>query len=112
MPWINDNELKQDIQSYEDRLCNIKKHEPYMDIDHEELQNFNFLQLDEEEDNAEFSKINPNLLDLDFHDTDDSDSVSNATAVSTINDNLLHPCEQFYKFVLKCMRVNSICLIL
>ena len=112
MPWINDNELKQDIQSYEDRLCNIKKHEPYMDIDHEELQNFNFLQLDEEEDNAEFSKINPNLLDLDFHDTDDSDSVSNATAVSTINDNLLHPCEQFYKFFLKCMRVNSICSIL
>ena len=101
MPWINDNELKQDIQSYEDRLCNIKKHEPYMDIDHEELQNFNFLQLDEEGDNAGFSKINPNLLDLDFHDTDDSDSVSNATAVSTINDNFLHPCEQFYKFVLK-----------
>ena len=29
-------------------LCNIKKHEPYLDID--------------EEENAEFSLINPNLI--------------------------------------------------
>ena len=40
MPWRNENELIQDNQSYEDRykevegdtLCNIKKHEPYLDI--------------------------------------------------------------------------------
>ena len=104
--------MKQDNQSYGDRykevegdiLCNIKKHEPYLDINYEELQNFNFVQSDEEEDNAEFSMINPNLLDLDFHDTDDSDSVSNATAVSTINDNLLHPCQQFYKI---CSEMNE-----
>ena len=45
MPWKNGNE--QDNQSYEDRfkeiedniLSNIKKHEPYLDIDYEELQN-------------------------------------------------------------------------
>ena len=38
MPWINENELKQDSQSYEDKykevesdiLCNINKHEPYL----------------------------------------------------------------------------------
>ena len=29
-------------------LCNIKKQEPDMDVDYEELQNFNFVQLDEE----------------------------------------------------------------
>ena len=39
-PWRNENEMKQDNQSYEDRnkgvegdiLCNIKKHEPCLDI--------------------------------------------------------------------------------
>ena len=84
MPWRIENELKQDNQSYEDRykevegdiLCNIKKHEPYLDINYEELQNFNFVQSDEE-----FSMINPNLLDVDLEDSD----VINATAVSTIN---------------------------
>ena len=72
-------------------LCNIKKHEPYLDINYEESQNFNFVQSDEE-DNAEFSRINPNLLDLDH-----SDSVSNAPLVSTIIDNLLLPNEKFYE---------------
>ena len=79
MPWRNENELKQENQSYEDRykevegdiLCNIKKHEPYLDIDYEELQNVNFVQSDEEEDNAEFSMVNPNLLDLALEDSDD-----------------------------------------
>ena len=73
MPWRNENELKQDSHSYENRyekiegdiLCNIKKHEPYLGIGYEELQNFDFVQSDEEEDDAEFSMINPNLLDLD-----------------------------------------------
>ena len=101
--------MKQDNQSYGDRykevegdiLCNIKKHEPYLDINYEELQNFNFVQSDEEEDNAEFSMINPNLLDLDL---EDSDNVINATAVSTIIDNLLLPNEQFYEI---CFQLNE-----
>ena len=51
IPWRNKNELKQDNQSYENRykevegdiLCNVKEHEPYLDIDYEELQqNVNF----------------------------------------------------------------------
>ena len=100
MSWRKENELKQDDQSYEDRykevegdmLCSIKKHEPYLDIDYEELQNFNFVQLDEEEDNAKFSMIDPNLLDLDL---EDSDNVSSALFVSTIIDNLLLPNKQF-----------------
>ena len=62
-----------------DILCNIKK-QAYFDVDYEKLQNFNIVQSGEE-DNAEFSIINPNLLDLDF---EDSDSVSNAPAVATI----------------------------
>ena len=100
MPWRNENELRQENQSCEDRykevegniLCNIKKHEPYLDIDYEELQNFNFVQSDEEEDNAEFSMINPNLLDLNL---EDSDGVNNAPVVSTRIDNLLLPNEKF-----------------
>ena len=102
MPWRNENELKQDNQNYEDRykevegniLCNIKKHEPYLDIDYEELQIVNFVQSDEKEDNAEFSIINPNLLDLDL---EDSDSVSDAPVVSITIGDLLLPNENFYE---------------
>ena len=65
-----------------------------MDIDDEELQNFNFVLPDEEEDNAKFSMINLNLLDLDL---EDSDSVSNKPVVSTIIDNLVLPNEAFYE---------------
>ena len=108
MPWRNENELKQDNHSYEDRykevegdiLCNIKKQEPYLDINYEELQNFNFAQSDEEKDNAEFSMKN----------LEDSDNVLNATAVSTIINNFL--MYSFMKYVLNWMKVNGICLIL
>ena len=48
MPWRNESELKQDKKSYEDRyketeddiLYNITKHEPYLDIDYEEQEEF------------------------------------------------------------------------
>ena len=74
MPWRNENEVKQDNQSYEKRykeiergiLCNLKKLESYMDINYEELQNFDFILSDEEKDNDDFSMINPNLLDIDL----------------------------------------------
>ena len=58
-----------------------------MDLDYEELQNFNFVQSDEEE---EFSIINPNLLYLDL---EDSDNVNNVPVSSTVIDNLLLPNE-------------------
>ena len=73
MPWRNElYELRQEKQSYEgkykevedDILCNIQKHEPYLDIDCKVLQNFNIIESDDEEDVAEFSVINPDLLDL------------------------------------------------
>ena len=54
-----------------------------MDIEHEELQNCNFVQSDEE-----FPVIKPNMLDLDLVG---SASVSNAPVVSTIIGNLLLP---------------------
>ena len=108
MPRRNESELKQDNQSYEDRykeiegniLCNIKKHEPYLDIDYDELQNFNFAQ-SEEEGNVEFSMINPNFLDLDF---EDSDSMSNVPVVSAIIDNFLIHNKKFYEI---CSQLNE-----
>ena len=109
MPWRNENRLKQENHSYEDRhkevegdiLCDIKKHESYLDIDHEELQNVNFVQSDDEEDNAEFSVINPNLPDLYL---EESDIVNNTIVVSTIIDNFLLPNEQFYEI---CSQLNE-----
>ena len=68
--------------------------ELYLDINYEELQNFNFVQSDEEQDNAEFSMINPKLHDLDL---EDNDSVNNAPVVSTIIGNLLLPNGKFYE---------------
>ena len=68
----------------------------YLDIDHEELQNFDFVQSGKEEDNAEFSVINSNLLDLDL---EDSDSVSNAPVM-----HLSLPNEQFYEI---CSQLNE-----
>ena len=75
IPWRNESELKQRSKSYEDRynkvedhiLCNITKREPYFDVDYEELENFSFVHSDEEEeDNTEYSVINPDLVDLDL----------------------------------------------
>ena len=81
----------------------------YLDIDYKELQNFNLVQ-SEEEDNAEFSTINPNLLDLDL---EGSGSASNAPVMSTRIDNLLLSSnEQFMKYVLSWVKVKSICSIL
>ena len=104
MRWRNEDELKQGSKNYEDRykkveddvLCNITKHEPYLDKDYEELENFNVLQLDEEEeDKAEVSMINPDLVD--------SDGVSNASAALAVVDNLLLLNQQFYVFTVEWM---------
>ena len=69
MPWRNElYELRQEKQSYEGKYKevedDIQKHEPYLDIDYKVLQNFNIIESDDEEDVAEFSVINPDLLDL------------------------------------------------
>ena len=108
MSWKNKNDNKRYEDRYkeveDDILCNVKECEIYLDIDYidyEELQKFNFVQWDEEEDNAEFSLINPNLLDLDFAD---SDSVSNAPILSTIIDNFLLHNEQFHEI---CSQLNK-----
>ena len=53
MHWRNENELRQDNQSYEDRYNEVEGDILY--ITYEELQNFNFVQSNEEEDNAKFS---------------------------------------------------------
>ena len=57
--------------------------------------------LKDEEDNAEFSGVNPNLLDLDL---EDKDSVSNAPVLSAIIDNLLLPNGKFYEI---CSQLNE-----
>ena len=109
MPWRNESELKQDNKSYEDGysrveddMCNVTKHEPNLDIDYEELENFSFVHSgEEEEDNTEFSIINPDLLDLDL---EVSDSVSNAPIASVTVGKLLLPSQKFYEL---CSQLNE-----
>ena len=64
------------------------------------MQNFNFIESDMK-DTAEFSMINPNLLDLDL---EKSDSVSDEAVVLTIIDSLLLPNEQFFEI---CSQLNE-----
>ena len=85
MPCRNEDKLKQNNRSYKDRykeaedvLWNITKHELYLDIDYEELEIVNVVQWDgEENDNAEFSMIKPDLL---VQDLEESNDVSNTPA--------------------------------
>ena len=109
IPWRSESELKQGNKSDEDRykeveddiMCNVTKHELYLDIDYEELENFSFVHSDEEEDNTEFSMINPNLLDLDLEVID---GVSNAPVASVAVDNLLLPSQKFCE---SCLHLNE-----
>ena len=43
---------------------NVKRHEPYLGINYEELERCNFLNLDYDSDNEEFSMLNPGLIDF------------------------------------------------
>ena len=73
-----------------------------MHIDYEKLENFSFVHSEEEEeDNIEFSMINPDLLDLDL---EVGDGVSNAPVVLVTIDNLLLPSQQFYEL---CSQLNE-----
>ena len=110
MPSRNESELKQDSKSYGDRykeveddtMCNVIKHEPYLDVDHEELENFSFVHSDEEEeDNTEFLMINLDLLDQDL---EVSDGVSNVPVALVTVGNLLLPSQKFYEL---CSQVNE-----
>ena len=110
MPWRNESELKEDNQTYEDKYneveneisCNIVKHEPNLDIDYEELHNYDILESDEEEDNNDFSMINPDLLDFDIDA--DSNPTPNVPIAPTTIDNILLPNDQYYE---KCSQLNE-----
>ena len=73
MPWQNESELASNKQSYEEKLkefdhlinSNIKKHEPFINIECDDLNNSLILDSDEDNDNAEFAIINQRLIDFD-----------------------------------------------
>ena len=109
MPWRNESQLKEDTQSYEDKynevesdiLCNIKKHEPYLDIDYEELHNYDMSESDDDDNNDDFSMINPDLIEFDI---DDSNDINNGPIAPTSTVNLLLPNDQFYQM---CSQLNE-----
>ena len=69
------------------------------------MQIFNLVESDEEEDNAEFSMINPNLLDFDLAD---GDSVSNIPLVSKIIGKLLLPNKEFYELCYQLKKRSTV----
>ena len=110
MPWRNESELKEDNQNYEDKYnevekeikCNKDKHEPNLEIDYEELHNYDILESDEEEDNNDFSMINPDLIDLDIDDN--STATQNVPIAPTTIDNLLLSNDRYYEI---CSQLNE-----
>ena len=65
------------------------------------MHKFDIVESEEEEDNDEYSIINPSLLDLDM---DDSNDVSTAPVAPTSINDLLLPNEQFYEI---CSQLNE-----
>ena len=64
-----------------------------MDIDYEELSNYNMLESDEGEDNDEFSIVNRSLID--FDEEDNSNNVSNIPVRSTAIETFYEMCSNY-----------------
>ena len=112
LPWRDENDLKHDDGTYatkyeeveSDILDNIKRHEPYLQIDYDDLYNHETLESendDDDDDNNEFSMLNPNLLD--YEDENLSGLVHvGSVAPATINDITL-PNNMYYEI---CSQLN------
>ena len=109
MPWRNESELKEETRTYEDKYnevessikCNIDRHEPYLNIDYEELHNFDILEEDKDEDNDEFCILDPALIDFDI---DRSNGENNVAVASSTITNVSLPNEKFYEM---CSKLNE-----
>ena len=79
LPWRDENDLKHNatyatkygaVES--DILDNIKRHEPYLHLDYDDLYNHQTLELDDDDDNDddnhEIYMLNPNLVDYNDED--------------------------------------------
>ena len=72
MPWRKESDLKHEDGTYGSKykkdnneiVENVKRHEPYLDIDNGELESYNFLNSDDDSYSEEFSMLNPRLIGL------------------------------------------------
>ena len=78
----------------------LKKHEPFVDIELEDLDNVNIDYSEEESDNNEFSMLNPDQLDLEM----ENNLETVTSAATTTKDNLFLPNDQFYDM---CFKLND-----
>ena len=77
MPWRQESYLKHEDGTYEGKYRevenqifeNIKRHEPYLDFDYEELESCNFLNSDDGSENEEFSMLRYMLRNAKQHTT-------------------------------------------
>ena len=108
MPWRDENLLKDSTQSYEEKYIeveddieeNIKKHEPFVAIDYDDLQNFPDIdESDSEDDSCAFNMINPDIIDF-----DNSSNVDTSHAPASSVDDYLIPREEFYNM---CSQLND-----
>ena len=110
MPWRNEDELKGDYETYEDKYNeiessikpNLEKHEPYLDIDYDDLDNPYLSESDsDDEGNDEFSMINPDLIDFEI---DQSNITNNVPIAATTRDYIMLPAELFHEM---CSKLND-----
>ena len=111
MPWRNEDELLGDYECYESKYkavkgqisCNIKNHEPFKDINFEDLPRPYENDSSDEEENQdnEFSIYDPSLIGLD-DDSDNQGRVSSGAAasievISMSNETFYEMCSQMNK---------------
>ena len=114
LPWRNEDNLKRDDQTYEDRYKevendisdNVKRHEPFLNIDYDELHNYNdILESSEDEEDCEYGLMRPDEL-LDLHtvnNNDDNDENVPPVAATTVS-NLTLPNDEYYNM---CFQLNE-----
>ena len=95
MPWRKEDDMKSDNQTFKDKFEEVKSeiqenmnhHEPYYNIDVDDLPDPFIEQLEEDEGNNEFSMFDPSLIDFDISDNDRSNSSSSTSnnSVQVVN---------------------------
>ena len=110
MPWRSEDELKGDFDTYEEKYDeveslikpNVEKHEPYIDLDYDDLNHPYLSEEDDDEIDDDFSMINPELLDLDLEEA--GNNTNTVPVAATTIDNIMLPTAEFHDM---CSKLNE-----
>ena len=110
MSWQNENELVSNKQIYKEKFKkvehlingNIKRHEPFINITYDDLNDSFILDSNEHNDNEQSAMINPDLIDFNFASRLYT-GYKAGIGRTTVN-NILLPNDQFFEM---CHQLNK-----